>query len=474
MKARLLLIVGLYATLAYLWHERLKPQPTPADTLMAQRKPRLERLTHFLTKAPSETVQPILMSVALLSDEKLEKVDAWLRRPPLDQLRELTVQDTAMLANSGQLRDALLLGWLGQDHPYAILEAHLMLCAAGDRLGEDLRLHAIQCLAERARLAGDRRTALTLLERAIAFPMADWALVQKYLEAAKVTAPASATVSVLETWLRRHPEAPAAEREAAKNSLNDLLIRAGMAAEALLAEQEALKALPAEAPLPEASLQRALTAARATGVCVSLMPWLQRHLASFPEHQLAPQSLLKNNSEVSPSYRHWLHEAARIADRELPTPQAYELCKRLAALGEPSALARVCQLASSTQQLEDGLSFLHLALTDISLRPALLALSSADSLARRVVHQALHDQPENRDLHYAATLAESAAEPRRAPTLWQTYLRRFPQDHAARRRLVQAHLAAQQPALALRVLDGMEASALTEEDRHQQQMLRQM
>lgn len=82
--------------------------------------------------------------------------------------------------------------------------------------------------------------------------------------------------------------------------------------------------------------------------------------------------------------------------------------------------------------------------------------------------------PGDRDLHYAATLAEAAAASGAATGLWQAYLSRFPEDAPACRRLIQAHLNARQPTLALRVLDGMKEGALTEADRHQRELLRQL
>ncbi|MCA1963759.1 MAG: hypothetical protein LDL31_07430 [Prosthecobacter sp.] len=472
--SRLLLLLILYATLAYAWHRRLHPVAAAPEMTAQVREERLERLTHYLTKAPPETVRPILLSIALLTDEQLEKTDAWLARPTLEQLRELTVQNSPMLENSGTLRDALLLGWLGQENVTALQEAHLMICAAGDRLDDTMRLHALNSLAERARKAGDTRTALSILERAVAFPGAPWSIVQSFAETAQESTRSAAVLTIVDTWLRRHPGADATDLEAAKNKRNALMIRCGRAAEALLDEIEQLKALPADAPLPEACLQRALAAARACSDRTTLMPWLERHLTRFPEHSQDAVSLLKQPSTISTAYRHWLHEVASAADLELPVAQAYTLCRQLAATGEAGALLRLCQLASAAKMEQDAENFLGLALADAVLRPAILALACKNALARRAVQTALQAAPADRDLHYAATLAECAANPTAAAATWQAYLRRFPQDHAARRRLVQAHLSLQQPGLALRVLEGFAESAMTEEDRHQRGLLRQL
>lgn len=471
---RILLLVLLYSTLAFVWERRLQSAAEVPQDDAAERQPRLERLTRYLMKAPREVVKPILMSIALMPDDRLARVDAWLRRPPADQLRELTVQDSPMLHKSGSLRDSLLLGWLGQEYSAPPLEAHLMICAAGDRLDDQMRNFALQSLSGRALKAGDHETALRIMERAVAVPGATWKVVKGYLQRASEREVLRPALSVLDTWLKRHEAGAAAgEVEEAREMQCAFMLRSGLAAEALDIQVQALKAVPEGRGLPANVLQRAVTAARAAEASSLVLPFLERHLASFAEHHAAPAELLKK-VDVSADYHHWLAEQVSFAEAELPAVRSYEACQRLAAIGERSALARVCALAEPARRMDDAVLFLERALANAVLRPVVLSLAAEWPVARRVVFQAMKKAPGDRDLHYAATLAEAAAAPGASTGLWQAYLRRFPADAPASRRLVQAHLNARQPALALRVLDGMKEASLTEADRHQRELLRQL
>jgi hypothetical protein len=101
-------------------------------------------------------------------------------------------------------------------------------------------------------------------------------------------------------------------------------------------------------------------------------------------------------------------------------------------------------------------------------------LAQSTPLARRVITESLRLEPKNRDLHFSATLAEAASKPASAASLWQAYLKRFPGDTAAARRLIQSHLAAHQPDLALRVFEDLDPKLLTDADRHQRDLLNQL
>lgn len=471
---RILLLIVLYSTLAFVWERRLESTAEAPQQDAVERQPRLERLTRYLMKVPPEVMKPILLSIALMPDDRLARVDAWLRRPPADQLRELTVQDSPMLQKAGSLRDSLLLGWLGQEYCAPPFEAHLMICAAGDRLDDQMRNFALQSLSARALKAGDHETALRIMERAVAVPGATWSVVKGYLQRASERELIRPALSVLDTWLRRHEAGSAArEVEEAREMQCAFMLRSSLAAEALDIQVQALKAVPVGQALPESVLQRAVTAARAAGTPRIILPLLEQHLACFEEHQVSPSQLLIKE-DASADYHHWLAEYVTFAEAVLPAVRSYEACQRLAAIGEGSALARVCALAEPAGRMDDAVLFLEQVLANALLRPVLLSLTGVQPLAKRVVLQAMKKAPGDRDLHYAATLAEAAAAPGSAAGLWQAYLRRFPEDAPASRRLIQAHLNARQPTLALRVLDGMKEASLTEADRHQRELLRQL
>jgi hypothetical protein len=208
------------------------------------------------------------------------------------------------------------------------------------------------------------------------------------------------------------------------------MLRSSLAAEALDIQVQALKAVPVGQSLPESVLQRAVTAARAAGTPRIILPLLEQHLACFEEHQVSPSQLLIKE-DASADYHHWLAEYVTFAEAVLPAVRSYEACQRLAAIGEGSALARVCALAEPAVRMDDAVFFLEQVLANALLRPVLLSLTGVQPLAKRVVLQAMKKAPGDRDLHYAATLAEAAAAPGSAAGLWQAYLRRFPEDAPA-------------------------------------------
>ena len=471
--SRFFLLILLYVGLAAAWAWRLKPAPAYVED--PQRQPRLERLTVFLTKAPPVVLERILMSIAPIPDERLALVDAWLKLPPMEQLRELTVRDPAMLKGAGTLRDSLLLGWLGHEkRAIAPHEAHLMIAASGSRLDDQMRLYAFETLAARARRDGDLDGAISILDRAADIPRAKWAVTRTLVQIARERDQSMVALGAINDWLKKvGDKAPAADLDEAREMQVHLMLRLNRPADALDLQLARLEQVPAEAPLPEATLNRALVCARAAQQELKMISWLERQLATFPEHKLKPEEL-QTRAEVNSEYLHWLKEHASIVDRELPAVRGFEACLRLAAAGERTAISRFCALAEGAKGGEAAVKLLRQLLQQPLLRSAVLELAQQQPLARRAVAEALRAASSDRELHFAATLAEAAAAPGSAPALWQGYLRRFPADAAAQRRLIQAHLAARQPSLALRVFDSMDEQKLTEADRRQRELLGQL
>lgn len=472
--ARFRLVILLYVLLAVIWAWRL--QPARAQTADELRTQRLEQLTRYLVQAPRETLPSLLISIARMSDEKLAQVEDWLASPPLQQLRQLTVEPTPMLENAGTLRDALLLGWLGQETLPSPLPAHFMIAASGDKLDDTMRLFSFRRLADHAMSLGDESTAQLILTRACELPTADWPMVQELVRLSQLHGQKNAALVSLGRWIERQDrETQTSEISDARRLYASLLLRSDRALEALAHLQAILKAVPANHALPARDLELALVCAQSADQSLTMQPWLQRQLSFFPENILSPEELL-GKADIAPDYRHWLSESASIADRCLPAPQAYDLCLRLAAAGESSALARICALATPAKRVDDTTRFLHEVLkSPNALQPALLELAQTDRLARRVVTEVLQQRPEDQGLHYAATLAASAqAHPGLVAAIWLSYLRHFPGDLPATRRLIQAHLHARQPHIARRVYDSVDPQSLTAEDRHQLEILSQL
>lgn len=462
----------LYLALAGAWTWRLRPVPEPV--LDAQRIPRLEKLSRYLVKAPPSVVQPILMGVATLSDETLAHIDGWLSQPPLQQLRELTVQESPMLKNTGSLRDSLILAWLGQPDLGAHSLAFPMFAAAGDRFDDQIKRYAFEMLADRAKKEGDLSGALPILLRAVELPNATWQILTQYIHAAQAQGQDIAALHAINHWIKQHPEnSKMSHGMEAREAQMTVMHRLNRAEDAFALQLEYLKQAPQTGPLPNPDLDRALVSGRAAEQQVKLLPWLERQLAIFPEHSTEPKDLL-TQAAIDPDYLHWLSAYAAIADRDLPPADAFDACLRLAALGERCAVVRLCALAEPARSVPQAERFLSLALAHLALRPTILEVAQSSPLALRVVAEALRLEPKEPALHFAATLAEAVIKPSSAAALWQSYLRKFPADMPAQRRLIQAHLRARQPDLALRVYRSLDPKKLTTADEHERDVLSQL
>lgn len=472
--SRYRLIIVLYVLLVISWAWRL--QPASAKSADDLRTERLEHLTRYLVKAPKETLPSLLVSIARLQDDKLAQIEAWLQLPPLQQLRQLTVEHSSMLENAGTLRDALLLGWLGQKDLPAPLPAHLMIAAAGDKLDDTMRLFAFRRLADHALSLKDEDAVQIILTRACDMPAADWKMVQEFIRLSRIQGQKNVALVTLGHWIdRQGREKKTDEITEARRLYASLLLRSDRAEEALAHLLEILKTVPTDHILPAKDLELALVCARSAEQSLVMQPWLERQLSFFAENILSPEELLKK-ADIPADYLHWLSESASIADQSLPAKQAHETCLRLAAVGERSALSRICALAEPAKRIAETERFLKMALTQkTALRPAILELAQTDNLARKVITEALQQHPDDRDLHFAATLAASAkARTGSASSIWLSYLRRFPGDLPATRRLIQAHLHARQPHFARRVYEEMDPQLLTAEDKHQLEVLSQL
>lgn len=465
-------LILLYLVLAGAWAWRLRPVPEPI--MDAQRIPRLEDLSRYLAKAPPSVVKPILMSVASLSDETLALISAWLSRPPLQQLRELTVQQSPMLTNTGTLRDSLLLAWLGQDEIGTTSLAFPMFAAAGDRFDNQIKLYTFEVLAARAQQQGDIIGALPILLRAAELPNATHQTLNNYTRAAQTQGQEIAALHAINDWLKKHPETSAtAQIMDAREHQMILMHRLKRADDAFVLQLEYLKAAPQTGPLPSPDLERALVSGRAAGQQMQLLPWLERQLANYPEHRTEPKDLLTQDT-LDPDYLHWLAAYAAIADQDLPPAAAFDACLKLAATGERCAIVRLCALAEPAKRIPEAESFLTLALSHLALRPTVLEVAQSSALGLQVVAAALRSAPKDQALHFAATLAEAVSKPASAPLLWQAYLRQFPADMPAQRRLIQAHLRARQPDLALRVYRSVDPKNLTAADKRERDVLSQL
>ena len=465
------LLILLYMGLIGVWTWRLMPPP-PNQGAEAAWQSMQAKAASYLAKAPKDTAMPALMRLAKMPQDQLQALADWVDQPALNQIRQLTVQKGTIIILGPEWGEALLQTWLVHAPPVNLLEAHLMVAAAGDRLPEQARQTALETLARRALAQGDAADAVTILGRATELPGATWGTLQQLTAAARAARNTAPALRALTLWIQRHADdTDEAILEQARDLEFTLMMQAGDVAEALSYQ---LSQLIGSVPFSERTLDRAWLAARRAHQGSRLLPLLEQHLKSFPEHDL-PNEKLTQQTDIHPDYLRWLTCHAAICDDEQPAPIAFASHLRLAAARVPAALPRLCALATSPAQKTQAAQALSTALDRAELQLTALQLAQTDPIARKVLSDRLRTAPHQRDLHYAATLATAAAQTTGSTALLcQDFLRRFTGDVPAQRRLIQAHLDEQQPALALRAYTALPAKALTNEDRQQQAILKQL
>jgi hypothetical protein len=466
-----LLLVFLYAILALLWGRRMMPSEE-VNALADRRLECQNNIAQYLAKLPKNQAMPALMGLVTLPDEQLMTLSEWVALPAIHQVRQLTVQESPIAALGPQWGEFLLDAWLVHDQPVDLLEVHLMIAAGGDRLGDEARRLALEYLAGLATLQGNSTDAVTILGRANELPGATWETLQQLATACRRSQNTAPALRALSLWINRHQgdkEHPALED--ARDLELSLMIEVGRTPEALSLQ---LSQLTGYAPYPERTLDRACLAARKAHQGSRMLPVLERHLETFPEHRLSLEKL-GHQGPVNADYLRWLTWHAAISDDEQPGPVAFASYRRLAAARVPHALSRLCALASNEAMKKAVKESMNQALDRAEMQLTALQLAQQNPLAQSVLSERLRAEPRNRALHFAATLAAGAAPSRGSIViLWQDFLRRFPGDQAARRRLVQACIHEQQPSLALRTYAEFPAAELTAEDHQHLERLKQL
>lgn len=337
---RVLLVLGCYALLAAAWGWRFQEAATSPEADAAM-EARLKRIASYLSHAPKETVPAILSGVMRMSEAQLLALDAWLLLPPLDQLRRITTQESMdLIHTNADLRDALLLAWLGQEFVAAPYEAHLMIAAAGDRLDPRVVLHAYELLAATSASQRDYGVAAAILQRAVEMPGAGWDAMRHLLDAARLHGQPSSALRPLHAWIKRQKSGATTTDDELNVALDAealLLLQLDRAPEALDKQIRLLNEAGIDQPVDTQTLERAITCARASGELLRLVPWLERALAA-PE--AAPGRHLR-----------WARILASVCDQELPAAAAYDAFARLFQMGDAAlALPRMAALATAAKR----------------------------------------------------------------------------------------------------------------------------
>jgi Arc/MetJ-type ribon-helix-helix transcriptional regulator len=468
LRENLPMLVLLYAALAGAWGWRLQAskQPPVDETLQATRVEVVKRIA----KLPPRRLNPALFQLGMLPEGEVKNLARWLEEPSTPRLRQLTVQQ-GPVSDAGPLIAALILAEVQRRDAPALDEMRLLVSAAGDRLEEPVKMEVLGLLAHQATETGDLHLATDIWLRITESPAATWSEVEELVEAARAARRPAAALKVVKAWLDdAKGHLTSVQLPKAQDMQIQLLIEGGRVAEASRIARDALRALPAKSAVPEIMLERALRASTAAAESGELLPWIERRLREHPEHASTWEQLAAGR-ETSPSYRHWLWHAASISDLQNLHGTACELFFRVAAIGDLKCLGRLHVLAAQTGRSKDFATLIESlqkrpqdALSLIDLARALEAGGAAEA-GRDLLAAHLKTQPEDRDATFAMTeIDEASRGPGSSMILWEGFLRKFPEDDAALRRLAALQIADGQHLPALRSLQRIASENLAEAD----------
>ncbi|MBK8095345.1 MAG: hypothetical protein IPK32_26080 [Verrucomicrobiaceae bacterium] len=473
--ARLLIL--LYIALVATWSWRLTrpvPQGKSEDpALTAALTQTRESITQRLAGLSQRRLMPALFQLIKLPDAETLDLALWMKESTHVRLRLLTVQ-SGPLQTPSPLNDALLLAELRQPDAPSLDEARLMIAASGNRLDPQVQNEALLALAQRALEGRQSALAVEILLRACESDSATWETVTALANAAHAARRPSAALSVINRWLEKNSFRDADQREKALEIQTDMLLESGKLTEAAKLTLEPLKKLSPEAAVPPAALSRALRAAATLSDrdTAALLPYIQRHLATQPEHSLTLGQLSAlPATATAASYRQWLWHAASITDAAGQADEATALFHRVVALGDLRPLARLYALAhqtGSTGEIDQILTALQnrpeSPMSASEIAQALIQQGAAEA-AQDVLITHLDQQPKDIDADRALITLTAANEPASiAATLWEAFLHRHPADAAALRQLAAAQIATGSHPHAVRTLQRIPTQDLTDAD----------
>ncbi|WP_395735729.1 tetratricopeptide repeat protein [Prosthecobacter sp.] len=451
------LLIFFYSVLAVAWGWRLLAKDAAAPQEASALDITRTTLASSLARAPRHLQQAAILQLATLPDHELQALHAWLKGVPEQRLRQLTVQQ-GPVHTPCPLHAALVFVELSRADAPLIDDSHLLISASGDRLGETHKIEALELLASQAINAHEMNLAVEIHERVCDSPAARWPNVLHLTEAARLARRPAAALRIVNQWLEaKTTRLDESQRESALDLQITLLLEGTRYAEASRIALDALRALQEADAIPLRHMERALLATRAAGESAELLPWIERQLRTCPEHRLSLADLASGKG-ITAGYRRWLHEGAAIADLNHQTSIACELFFRLAAMGETRVLARLQALAPQLgrgRELAEVLVRLQGRFSPLQLAQA-LADGDSPAAARALLIPHLHSSPQDREgWRLLAQIDIIQRGESAAPMLWESYLKRFPDDIPALQCLAKLQLAAAQYPQALDTLQSI-------------------
>ncbi len=464
---QIVLVATSYTALAITAGWRLRAGDEPQDPVDKTAEATLTEIATRIAGAPGSLRQAAISQLPLLTGVETDALHKWAQEAPEQRMRRLTVLQGPVHA-PGALNAALLFSEIDRADAPPIDDTRLLISASGDRVTETHKIEVLRRLATKATDNNEHDLALEIRQRISEFPSAAWQDVLLLADAARLARRPAAALRVLKAWL--DPAAArldSARREDALDLQTSLLLEEGRHAEASRIALDDLRSLKPSDAAPPRLLQRAWLAARAAGESTEMLPWIERHLRTFPTHTLATIEEISTRKTIPADYLRWLDASATIADGNHQGSIACDGFFRLAAAGQIHVLARLHTLAGPMgrgAEFTRLIAILERRFSVIEICQA-LATGGAPSPARDFLAAHLKTTPDHRAGWWLLTELDIRLRgDGSAPMLWEGFLKRFPNDVPALRQLACLHMGAAQNSQALKALRRIPTGQLDESD----------
>ena len=315
-----------------------------------------------------------------------------------------------------------------------------------EKIPEPYRLQLYRLLAHNALAINEPQTAVTILREA-ASGDADWGTIQNLVDAELWSNNPEQARAALNRWLKTQRGVGEEQLFAeAREMLYRLSLEANQPAEALAFCLSSLEEVPLDAAVPVDLLNKAFQAAAYAGKSKEVLPWIERHLRSFPEDQHSWQQLIaqhRRGEAVSAEYLAWTERASQAADWNSVAERACHHHLRLVAMGREASLDRYMPLAEYLGLGQQTAQMLKAVLPiagrdNLQLTLARLTASNGDGLEAMTLYEKwLASHPTDKAARWEfACLKEVLARPGDAIETFKKLLRDYPEDSRAAQREV--------------------------------------
>lgn len=394
-----------------------------------------------------------------LPEERLRSLAALAELQPQEQLRRIYQQP-------GRLRydafvHAITLAAVRDVNTVAPLDAMNLVFEKLSEIPDTQRLELLGLLATNALGTAQPDLASEFLRLACRTTASTWDTVKDMARHCRFTHRQPFALEDFRVWMSKRGNDLTADQHKEALALQYTLgLESNLPGEALEACLTELQAAASISDISAELMERTHRAAVLAERTKDILPWIESYLASFPEATLSSRELLK--SSPSDSYKLWLKRAADLADGNQVAEKACAHHQRLLALGDTTSLDRLLPLSEQLGHGEETANLLQATTSKkggespLILTARVAALNGKTEQAVGMFEEWIAEHPSDRNAGFEfACFMEASADGAKATAAFEHFLRTFPNDAAAVKKLAALRIRQGQHESALRELDGL-------------------